>query len=198
MQQIRCRAIIEMLGAPKEYIDKTLRDYVTKIKNEGAQIVNEKYEESLQQDKLFSNFVEIEILFDKPAQLLSFCFESMPSSIEIIEPDALALPGFELTGFLCDLQARLHEADMIVKTLNVKNSTLNSNSTNVFFNFIKFALSTGPKTHGELAGVVGVEEKALLPFLKELLTANKIKAENGKYLLADKEEANYINSLLKS
>lgn len=183
MQSIRCRAIIEMLGAPKEYIDKTLRDYIAKIKNEGAQIVAEKYEAAVPQDKLFSNFVEIEVLFDKPTQLLSFCFESMPSSIEIVEPDALALPGFELTGFLCDLQARLHEADMIVKTLNAKNTTLNTNLTNVFFNFIKFALSTGPKAHGELASILGVGEKELLPFLKELLTSNKIKAEDGKYLL---------------
>src|SRR3989344_1166139 len=93
--QIRCRAIIEMLGAPKEYIDKILRDYIAKIKNEGAKIVSERYEEAVQQDKLFSNFVEMEILFDKPSQLLSFCFESMPSSIEIIEPEALVLPSFE-------------------------------------------------------------------------------------------------------
>ncbi len=172
-----------MLGAPKEYIDRTLRDYIAKIKGEGAQIVSEKYEEAIPQDKLFSNFAEIEILFDKPSQLLSFCFESMPSSIEILEPDALALASNDLTGFLCDLQARLHEADLIVKTLNAKNTTLNANATNVFFNFIKYALAAGSKSHEELANILGIGEKELLPFLKELLTNNKVKAEDGKYSL---------------
>jgi len=172
-----------MLGAPKEYIDQTLREYVKKLKDEGKSIVSERYEEAIPQDKLFSNFVELELAFEKPAELLSFCFESMPSSVEIVEPEALAMASHDLTGLLCDLQARLHEVDMVYKTLNAKYAALNANATNVFFNFVKQVLAAGPKTHEELSKIVGVEEKELLPFLKEMMKNNAIRAEDGKFVL---------------
>jgi len=180
---IRCRAIIEMLGAPKGYIEKTLQEYMQKLKNEGARISAETYAEATAADKLFSTFVEFTITFDALHQLLTFCFESMPSSIEIFEPDALALPSNELTGFLCDLQARLHEADMIIKTSNAKYKSLDTNATNVFYNFIKYILKQGSKTPQELAGHLGLTEKEVLPFLAELQKREQVTFEDNLCIL---------------
>ncbi len=183
MNLIRCRAIIEMLGAPKGYIEKTLKDYVQKLKDEGANIREEVYAEATAADKLFTTFAEFTITFGALNELLTFCFESMPSSIEIIEPDALALPSSELTGFLCDLQARLHEADMIIKTANAKYKSLDVNATNVFYNFIKHALKQGSKTPQELALLLGITEKEVLPFLAELQKREQVKFENNTCML---------------
>ena len=171
---IRARAIIEMLGAPKTYIEKTLQNYVQKLKKEGASISEETYAEATPTDKLFTTFAEFTIVFNNLNNLLTFCFESMPSSIEIIEPDALALPSNELTSFLCDLQARLHEADMVIKTINAKYKTLDTNATNVFYNFIKYLLQQGSKTPMELATLLGITEKEVLPFLAELQKKQQI------------------------
>ena len=181
---IRCRTMIEMLGAPKEYIERTLKDYIQKLKQEGAKITSEKYEEATPADKLFSTFAEIDINFNTPAQLLTFCFESMPSSIEILEPDAIALASNDLTDFLCDLQARLHEADMVVKTINARYSSLDVNATNIFYNFIKYALKTGPKTPKELSSILGISEKTVLPFLAELQRRNQVVFDNNTVFLS--------------
>lgn len=182
MQSIHCRAIIEMLGAPKDYIEKTLRNYVQKLKNDGKAIIKEHYEEAAPQEGgMFATFCELELNFTKPKELITFCFESMPSSIEIIEPEALAISNHDLTNFLNDLQAHLHEADMIVKTLHAQQQHLDTNATHVFYNFITHILKNGPKTKDDLALIVGMPSKDLLPFLNQLIEKERIREENGTY-----------------
>ena len=57
-RQLRCRAIIEMLGKPREYIVETLKNYVKGIKeNPEIIILNEDYAEPRQQETMFIVFV---------------------------------------------------------------------------------------------------------------------------------------------
>ena len=44
--KIEIRAIIEMLGAPKEHIEATLKEYVENLKKDGVKINNETYAEA--------------------------------------------------------------------------------------------------------------------------------------------------------
>jgi inactivated superfamily I helicase len=77
MTKITARVIIEMLGAPKEYIEKTLKDYIEKLKKDGIKIIKETIEPAQKQNELFSTFVELDIEFDKMEDLLGFCFDSI-------------------------------------------------------------------------------------------------------------------------
>jgi len=180
MQPILVRAIIEMLGAPKEYIEETLKNYIEKLKKEGLEITNEKFEEAQKQEHLFSTFAELEIKFENMEKILDFCFDSMPSSIEILEPESLTFDTNALSHFLNDLQARLHEADMVVKTVRAQKSVLDKNVTAVFQNFIMYACKE-PKSLTELSELCGVKKHELLLFIKNLTEEKKLVKEDDKY-----------------
>lgn len=183
--EIGAKAIIESIGAPKEYIEETLKSYIQKIKGTGLNINSEVYHEGIpvEDGKFFSTFVEIDARFKSTADLLNFCFDCMPSSIEIYQPEELVLPASEINGFLNDLQARIHENDLIVKNYKAQNTFLDRNAMAVFQNFLLFAIKQCPKTLAELSVPVGLEPEMLKPFLDKLLEQKRVKVENGKYLI---------------
>lgn len=182
-KKLLVRVILEMLGAPMDYIEQTLKDYVVKLKTDGLVVKKESYAEAKPQDKLFSTFVELEIEFKDLDALLVFCFEALPSSVEILEPVVLSINAHELTGFLNDLQARLHEADMIIKTSRAHNKILDLNTSAVFQNFLLFALKQGSKSLDELSVCVGVSVKELEGFVNKLVEAKKIKPDGAKFVI---------------
>lgn len=177
--EIHARSILEMLGGPKEYIEQTLRDYVQKLKK-NLEIINEDYEEAKPQGKMFSTFVELEVKFKDMLQLLDFCFEALPSSVEILSPNELNFKSNDLTDFLNDLQGRLHEADMVVKSVRAQNKILDRNATAVLQNFIKY-LSKEPKTAEEISPFIGLEPKEVKAFADNLVKKGVIQEQNGKY-----------------
>jgi hypothetical protein len=182
------RAIIQMLGAPKEYIEQTLKNYIEKLKKDGLQITKEDYVPAEKTGELFGAFVELEIKFDDTAGLLDFCFDSMPASVEILEPEELKFESRVLTGLLNDMQAKLHEIDMIVKSVRAQNKVLDTNAVNVFNHFIIYAASKEPKTTEEIAGVIGVKATHLQPFINKLIDAGKLKKEGDKYIKHERPE----------
>lgn len=184
--KIGARAVIETVGAPKEYIEQTLKDYIQKLKGIGVNIISEVYHEgvSVEDTKFFSTFVEVDIVFKSTADMLNFCFDAMPSSIEIYEPEEFVMKASELNGFLNDLQAKIHENDLIVKNYKAQNSLLDQNAMAVFQNFLIFALKQGPKSLSELTSPVGLEPEMLRPFLDKLIEKKKVKLENEKYAVA--------------
>ncbi len=181
---IIAKAILEMLGAPKEYIEKTLKDYVAKLKTDGLKIRKERYEPAEQREKLYSTFVEIEAEFPRMGDLISFCFDSLPSSIDIMSPDTLTLETGEIALFLNDLQARLHQADMMIKTHRAQHDMLDRSATNVFNNFLLHLVHDGPKNADDLARTVGVREDQLKPFLDKLVENKRITEQDGTYSVA--------------
>lgn len=179
MGDIHTRAILEMLGGPKEYIETTLKEYITKLKKD-INIITEVYEEAKPQGKLFSTFAELEIKFTDMLQLIDFCFEALPSSVEILGPEELQLKSNDLTDFLNDLQARLHEADMVVKSVRAQNKVLDFNATAVLQNFIKYLVKE-PKTPEEISPFIGLSPENVTAFADKLIEKGVIKKENGKY-----------------
>jgi len=169
-----------MLGAPKEYIEETLKKYIEKLKKEGLEITKEQFEEAKQQEKLFSTFAELEIKFESLQKVLDFCFDSMPSSIEILEPTTLTFETNNLSNFLNDMQARLHDVDMVVKSVRAQKSVLDKNVTAVFNNFILYACKE-PKTLTELSELCGVKKHELIQFIKNLTESNKLVKEGDHY-----------------
>jgi len=175
------RVIIEMLGAPKEYIETTLKNYIEKLKKDGIKIIKETVEPAQKQNELFSTFVELDVEFEKMEELFGFCFDSMPSSVEILEPEELKITAGDLSDHLNDLQAKLHEVDMVVKTTRAQNKVLDKNAMNVFKNFVKHLCRDGMTTE-EMSKIVGIEERQLQKFVDILVKEDKIKKEGDKYL----------------
>ncbi|MBN1644920.1 hypothetical protein JW851_02690 [Candidatus Woesearchaeota archaeon] len=177
--EIQARTILEMLGGPKEYIEQSLKNYVAKLKKE-LDILKEDYEEAKPQGKLFSTFVELEIKFKDTLQIIDFCFEALPSSIEILAPEELRFKSNDLSDFLNDLQSRLHEADMVVKSVRAQNKVLDLNATTVLQNFIKHLVKE-PKTSEEISPFIGLRPKEVKAFADNMVKKGVIKEQDGKY-----------------
>ncbi|MEK6947447.1 MAG: hypothetical protein AABX32_07615 [Nanoarchaeota archaeon] len=182
---IRCRTIIEVLGKPKEHVEQAIKEYVEHIKKDSELVVlSEDYSESKEQGKLWSQFVEMDLVIKGTFKLISFCFEYMPSSMEVMKPEHLILTNNELSSFLNDLQARLHDVDMIVKKQKTENDFIKNNLHAVIHNMIIICLKVSRLTLEQLSQVTGIEQKELEAYVEKLLKENKIKKEEEQYTLA--------------
>lgn len=182
MEPIVGRFIIEILGAPKEHIERALKEHVEKLKSEGVDIRSEKFEEAVEKENLWTQFVELEASFKDLNELLNFCFDSMPSSVELLSPDKVALESKEFENFLNDFQAKLHHADMLIKNLQAQKNVLDRNTINILHNFALFACKAEPQKLESLSKLLGIGEKELQPFIDQLVERNLLKKEGEKYV----------------
>lgn len=186
-QKIICKAIIEMLGHPKEHIEDTMKKYVDKIEEDYKKIkLKEQYisEAELNEDKkLYSIFSELDLEITDIGELSWFCLDYLPSSIEIIEPSELKYDTRDFTHFLNDLLAKLHKIGNDLKTYNAQNKTLKKNSVTITKNMMLYQLKKGPKKASQLAKNAGMTEEDAKNFLASMVKEGKIKETNGKYSL---------------
>lgn len=182
---IRCRVILEMLGKPKEHIENTLKSYVQKIKEDSSlMVVKEDFADSQEQDSMWSTFVELEIVFKDIKKLLPFCFDYMPSSVEIIKPKDILILNHELSDFLNDLQAKLHNVDMIAKQLRAANTVLKKNLNTSLKNVILLSFSVKKNLSlDEISKFSGIKKEELNPFLEQLIKEGRLIKEGNGYIL---------------
>ena len=181
---IRCSTIIEVLGKPKDYVESAIKEYIQHIKEDSELVIlNEDYSETKEQGKLWSKFAELDLVIKGTRKLISFCFEYMPSSLEVVKPEHLIMSNPEISGFLNDLQARLHNVDMIVKQLKAENDFLKLNMNAIIHNAIMICLKVSGLNLDQLSQITGVEKKELELFAEKLIKENKIKKEDDLYSL---------------
>jgi len=182
---IKARVIIEMLGAPKEHIQDTLKGYIEKIKTEEKNMTVRRveYAEPKEVNAFFSIFAELEIDFHDMPALTYFCFDYMPSSIEIYEPEELTYSCNEFTDFMNDLQARLHKFDSLIKNLSAENKVIKKNGLTLARNVVLATLESGEKSLTEINKRSGMPEEHIKKFVNILLQEGKIKEKDGKYSL---------------
>lgn len=186
---IRCKVIIEVLGKPKDHVEKALNMYIDKIKNDIDLIVlNTTTAETEKKEKLWATFTEIEMVVKGIRKLIAFCFDYMPSSIQILKPEEYNLNRALIEDFVNDLQARLHQVDMVVKKQKNENEFLRKNMNSAIQNSILIALSFGTLNKENLSRVTGINDKELQMFLKNLIKEDKIKEENNTYGILKKVE----------
>jgi len=188
---IRCRTIIEVLGKPKEHVENALKEYIEHIKQDSELVIlNEEYSEIKEQGKLWSKFVELELVIKGTGKLIGFCFEYMPSSLEVLKPEHLIMTNPELSNFLNDLQARLHSVDMVVKQMKAENDLLRANLNALIQNSILRILEVVSLSDvkyisiEQLSKFTGVDKEGLGIYVEKLLKENKIKKEDDMYTLA--------------
>lgn len=180
---IVARFIIEMLGAPKEYIESTLRKYIEKLESEGVRIKKKDFAEAAPQGSLFSCFVELTIEFPRIESVVAFCFDSMPSSVEILDPDMLQFKAFDFSNAINDLLARLHQVEMQLKNANGRIELLDRNALELLRNFISHVVAARPMSPEEIGPVVGVAVKDINPFLDKMVEENRLSAKDGRYFI---------------
>jgi hypothetical protein len=187
--QIQCRAIIEVLGKPKEYVEETIHEYVKQIKEKkDFKVIEEEFEEAVpQEDDLFSTFVEITFWAKTTTAVIAFCFDYMPSSIEVLKPGRVSYQSGSLSSLLNDLQARLHQLDMMLKTLKGQNQILNKNAKSLLRNLLLLSLRKGALTIEDLSQDVGVKVPALEKLIQVYIKEGTIEKKENTYALVNGE-----------
>ena len=189
-KNIKFRAVVEVLGKPKEHVEKSIKEYLEKLKkNERYEVLTEKFAEIKEQEKeeMWSTFAEIDVKTEKIQDLVSFCFSYMPSMIEILEPNKLIFSETEVSEFLNDMQSKLHQVDMVAKQVKVQNDFLMRNMNGLMKNYITTLLSKGNFDGEQLSKFTGVSRDRLEDFLDQLIDEGKIDLKEGIYYLKKKE-----------
>jgi hypothetical protein len=132
---------------------------------------------------MLSTFVELEFLVKGLTPLVGFCFNFMPSSIEIEKPEELIIPTHIMNALFNDLQARLHKVDMIVKQQANENAFLRKNLRHSIRNLITVSLAVKSFDIEKLAKATGIEKSNLTPFLTELINEGKVEQNGDTYSL---------------
>ena len=174
------RIIMEMVGKPIEHVSETLEEHLKKIR-ENFDVKKEKIEKPQEQEGFFSSFAELEIVFDKPIDMVYFCFDYMPSSIEILQPEKFELKNNEFSGYLNDLQSRLHTINTGVLRLK-ESSTHYVKSTAVLLrNFIVVLLAQKPRKIEEMSPLIGIKNDDIQKVLNVLIKEGKVRKQKDVY-----------------
>lgn len=169
------KIIIEVMGSPKEYVEKTLKKVVEDIKKEEFEILKEEFFDAEPQEKMFSAFIELEILFKNTTRLLDFCFDYTPSSVEILEPLNINYRASDFANLINDLLARIHKSDMALKNYNAENQILKKNASNLLQNIIMLSLKQNEKNIDDLSKEVGIPVNQLGLLMEKFINANLLK-----------------------
>lgn len=187
--KIHVRVIIEMMGAPKEHIVKTMDMLISKIKeddeeNGNIKMIGSETAEPVEKDNLWSLFSEMEVEVKDVPALMGFCFDYMPSSVEIIKPASFSFQSSDFTGMLNDMQERLHQIDMMLKGVNAENQLLRKNGSMLLNNIVILLLKGGEKDINALSEGAGIPADQLKKFLGVLVKDGRIKESKGIYSIA--------------
>ena len=181
-QEILSRVIIEVAGKPKEYIEKTIKLVIDKIKEEkGVKVEKQELFDAKEKDGIWSTYTELEVLTKDISTLIGLCFDYMPSSVEIIEPSNLKFDTNSIGNVLNDLVMKLHQVDMVIKNLKAEKLTLERNGTMLLKNGIVLSVKEKEKTLKEISSLIGIKEEQLKPFVEYMVKEGKIIESNNKY-----------------
>jgi len=122
---IKIRTIIEVVGFPEDHIKDAIIKIVDNIKEKKhIKIVNMYIEETKKLDKMFATFAELELDMPGLQDVIDFCFDYLPSSVEILEPEYINEKSIDLAGVLNDLMLKLHEYNMVIRNLQAENKVM--------------------------------------------------------------------------
>jgi hypothetical protein len=189
-QKIIARVIIQMMGSPKKHIEDTMQMYMDKIVTDykDIEIIEEKRSKAKKdkenkETELFKIYTELEIEAKGIESLVWFCFDYMPSSVEILEPDKIIYDQHDFTDFLNDLQSKLHHTDMTIKNLSAENQVIKKNGMMLIRNIVMLQLKVGKNDCETLATNAGVPVDHMEKFLEGLIKEGKIKKDKDLYSL---------------
>ena len=124
MGKIVFRMTAEVIGAPQEFVEKTMKKVFERLKEDNeVKIISTKTFDSqkMENEKFWSTFSEVEVEVDNFKKVLDICYDYTPSSLEILEPAGLTLDTEDIGEFLNDFLAKLHKFGTVLKKMQAEN-----------------------------------------------------------------------------
>ena len=186
--QLLARIVIEVLGAPKEYVEEAVQLVVDRIhKTKDIDVISESTFEAEERGKLFSTFSEVEIWFKDIDALIKFLFDFTPSSVEIMQPTKVPLAANVLSGFCNDFLLKMHDLGLKLKDSAAKAQFLQKNTDTLVRNFINFVLQE-PRSASDIAKIAGIPEKNVDAILASFEKVGIVEKKEDLYVLKKKAE----------
>lgn len=183
---------MEIVGKPKEHVEAAFKEYLGKLKSDKRYtIINEELAEiqPLPENEMWSTFAELEVKTEEVKNITAFCFDYMPSQLEIIEPIEVVFSDVMLSETFSDFQARLHSVDMVAKQVKLENEHLIRNMNLLLRNYILILLTHNRLTSEQLSRFTGVHKDKIGDFLDKLIDEKKVDLKDGVYFII-KENGN--------
>lgn len=182
------KVILEVLGSPKDHVEASLKKYLETLEKDPTYDVlkQEVHNAEEQESKMFSAFAEVEMLAKDMNSLIGFCFDYMPSSVDVIEPKNFTFGSEYMGGFLNDLIARLHGVDKLARNASAQAKLDRRNMVLVIRYSILHNLKQGAKTKDELKVCTGLADENLSQYVEALEKGGLIKKEGDKFSITDK------------
>ena len=124
MKKIISRITVEVLGSPKDHVEKALQQVIKKLREDekGIKVLKvEEFECKQMDNKLWNTFADIEFETLELKRVLDVCYDYMPSTIEILEPAGLEIDTNDIADVFNDFLTHLHKYSMVLKKLQTEN-----------------------------------------------------------------------------
>ncbi|MBW3019761.1 hypothetical protein KY334_00555 [Candidatus Woesearchaeota archaeon] len=167
MDKIKAKIILEIAGYPEKHVEETMKKVIEKIETTDKYTLEDKEIFPVEEkDETFATFSELTITFENIVDVYEFCFNFMPSSIDIIEPeDSITIKPDEFNNGINDLIATIHHQDMFLKNSNANLKKINDNLNKLLLNFVAYLHKDG-KTIPEMQRFIGISEERIKEFIK--------------------------------
>ncbi len=127
-EKINAIMILEAIGKPAEHLTTALNNLVGEVEKEKGVIVLNKIlnEPAVMKDRkdLYTAFVELEIEVEEILHIAILMFKYMPSHIEIISPELIALTNNGWNDLFNELTRRLHGYDEVARVIQIEKNIL--------------------------------------------------------------------------
>ena len=116
------RTTIEVLGYPEDHVKEVMDKVIEKLKKEeGFQILKEEINKPEKvKETFFASFAELEIKLNDFSKLIHFCYDYLPSSLEILDAEKITMPIREFALGINELVAKLHHYNLVLNNISTK------------------------------------------------------------------------------
>ena len=120
------RTTIEVLGYPEDHVKEVMDKVIEKLKKEeGFQILKEEINKPEKvKETFFASFAELEIKLNDFSKLIHFCYDYLPSGLEVLDTEKVTLPIREFSSALNEMLAKLHNYNIVLTNLSSKLESL--------------------------------------------------------------------------
>lgn len=181
---IKARVLFEIIGNPKEYVDKALKSVIQKIKTDSKiEFLSEEYgEPELTKDELWGVFCEAEILAPNLYAISWLCLNFAPASVEILEPIKFSFNDKMMSDLFNDFLGHVHSMNTKNIETNSINKGLQRNLNAMTRNAVLLAVNSSEKTSEEIGRMIGVQNTPdIEPVLDAMIKEGRLIKNENKY-----------------
>src|SRR3989344_9573991 len=98
------RAVIEVLGRPESHVTEVIIKVIEKLKlDEGITVIKSEISApEVIKESFFASYAEVEVKILNFSKLLNFCYDYLPTTIEILDSEKIVMSARELSNGLND------------------------------------------------------------------------------------------------